>query len=345
MDRRFEKQIRFAGIGVEGQERIRSATVLFVGLGALGSHSAESLVRAGIARALLCDRDVVEESNLQRQTLFDARDAAAHVPKAIAATERLAAIAPDCELIPLAEDFRAATWDDLPQRPDLVVDGTDNFATRYLINDLAVRDGVPWIYGGAVGGCGTALVIVPGSTPCLRCLWPDPPATGETETCETAGVLEPAVAAVTAFQCTEALKLLSGHPEALARGVFQHDLWHGQVGITLRGGHPDPDCTTCGTRTFPALSAPPTRATTLCGRNAVQVQPPPGAHIALGLLARHLHPIVPDLVVDPRMLRFSAEGCTISVFPGGRALLFGTEDEQRARILYDRYIGAMPRGS
>lgn len=339
MDPRFSRQVRFAGIGTGGQERLAGATVLIVGLGALGSRVAATLVRAGVGRAVLVDRDVVEPSNLPRQVLYTNEDADRGRPKALAAADHLARAASDTAILPRADDFTAELFAGLP-RPGVIIDGTDNYPTRALINDLAVREGIPWVYGGAIGGSGTAMVVRPGDTPCLRCLLPELPATAEMPTCDTAGILAPAAEAVTAFQSMEALKILAGRPERITRGVYRHDLWEGTVGLGLARSRPDPDCPSCGTGLLPALRSPPARAELLCGRDTVQVQPPPRARVDLARLAANLEGAVESVEHHPRLLRFSAEGCRFSVFPGGRALVSGTGDRRRARVLYDRYVGA-----
>jgi molybdopterin/thiamine biosynthesis adenylyltransferase len=337
---RYSRQIRFTPLGEEGQRRLADSTVLLVGVGALGTHLAETLVRAGAGRILLVDRDVVELSNLQRQVLYTEADAAAGRPKAIAAAEHLRQINSNCVIQPVVEDFLPQVYEDMDLRPDLFLDGTDNFATRFVLNDLAHRERVPFIYGGAVGASGTAMVILPGETPCLRCLLPQAPATGEGDTCETVGVLAPAVQMVTAFQAAQALKILSGHQDEVARGIFVVDAWADDYGVRMQEMRALPECVTCQRGEYPALQATEPPATKLCGRNAVQVHPRAGAAIDLDRLAKNLEGTAEGLEVTPHLLRFQVEGCRFSVFQGGRALLFGTDETERARILYDRYVGA-----
>ena len=335
---RYSRQIRFREFGVAGQERLGRAHVLLVGVGALGSSLADTLVRAGVGRLTLFDRDVVEPSNLQRQVLYEEADV--YAPKAIAAAAHLGRINRDVELVPRAEEFGPRAFADLDRRPDLILDGTDNFATRYLINDLALEEGIPWIYGGVVGASGIAMVILPGVTPCLRCMVPDPPATGEAETCETAGVLAPAVASVTAFQAIEALKILSGNEAAVTRGILLLDVWQGTHAMRMPDAGPAPHCATCRGEAYPALVKDWLPAVSLCGRDAVQVQPRATAALDLETIAGNLADVVDDVMLSKHLLRFAVEGCRFSVFPGGRAILFGIADEDRARILYDRYVGA-----
>lgn len=340
MDPRFEKQRRFSAIGPAGQRELAGASALLVGVGALGTHSAASLARAGIARLALVDRDVVEVENLQRQVLYTEADAEQSLPKAVAAAGHLRAANGGCDIRPVVEDFSPRTFAELGFRPDLILDGTDNFATRYILNDLSVREGIPWIYGGAVGSRGTAMVVLPGESACLRCVMPDPPASGEVETCETGGILEPAAAAVAAFQSAEALKILSGHPERVTRGVLTLDVWAGTSAVRLTGSGGAPDCPACGRGEFPALAHPGPRAVVLCGRQAVQVHPSGTASLDLDRLARNLGGAVEGLERTPHLLRFTAEECSFRVFPGGRTLLLGVEEAGRARVLYDRYVGA-----
>lgn len=340
-DPRYSRQVRFVPLGAEGQRRIAGAHVLLVGVGALGSHSASHLVRAGVGRLTLVDRDVVDRSNLQRQILFDDADAAEGTPKALAAAAHLTRVRPDADVVPLVAHFDRDTFDALERAPDLVLDGTDNFTTRYLLNDLAIAHDVPWIYGGAVGATGSAAVVVPGVTPCLRCLMPDAPPTGEIGTCETLGVLAPAVALVAAFQVAEALKLIGGRADAVTRGLFVVDAWSGSYGVRLADSDRLPDCPSCGTRELPALHAAPDAVATLCGRDAVQVRPPAtDTAVDLAVLAERLTGVADDVELTPALLRFFADGCRFTVFRGGRALLFGVSDVTRARTLYDRWIGA-----
>ena len=335
---RYSRQVRFAGIGEDGQRRIGAATVLVVGVGALGTHAADALARAGVGELWLCDRDIVEWSNLQRQLLFDEADARAGTPKAVAAAVRLAAVNSEIRVVPHVADCTAQFLDGLPRAPDLVLDGTDNFATRYLLNDWCRQRAVPWIYAGAVAGEGAAMVVdVAGA--CLRCLWPEPPPAADSATCETAGVLAPAIAAVTAFQTAEALKLLAGRGD-VTRGIFTCDVWRGSYGVVGGSAGAAPDCVVCRRQRFPALESGPPQAVTLCGRDAVQVELPRRLALDLDALAQRLRGAATDVERTPHLLRFLADGCRFSVFANGRALLFGVQDPLRARALYDRWVGA-----
>lgn len=337
-DARYSRQTRVRGIGAEGQRAIASATVLVVGVGALGTHTANALARAGVGTLWLCDRDVVDLSNLQRQTLFEERDAHEGAPKAVAAARALARANSTIAIEPFVAhcgpDFLAS----LPRKPDLVLDGTDNFATRYVLNDWCKQNGVPWIYAGAVGSEGAAMVVAPDG-PCLRCLWPEPPAAHAVGTCETIGVLEPAIAAVTAFQSAEALKWLAGQRDAVTKGVFTCDVWRGSYSVVRAAQHSDPECPACSRKAFPALDAREPHAAVLCGRDAVQVDPPRKNAIDLDALHRALQGAVAQVSRKQHYVAFVADGVDIRVFASGRALLFGVHDLLRARALYDRWVG------
>lgn len=311
-----------------------------MGVGALGTHVADALVRAGVGELWIVDRDVVVEDNLQRQVLFTLEDARRGVPKALAAARRLAEIGGVARVTALAEEFDAACYERLPRRPDVVVDGTDNFATRLLINDLCARDGLPWIYGGVLGAGGAAAVVRPGRTPCLRCWVPDPPPAGETGTCETEGVLQPAVAAVAAFQSAQAIKILAGHADRVVDGVYHVDVWRDRYGIALRSAAPAEECPVCARGEYPALRGGRRRATTLCGRDTVQVRPAGDARLDLPRLAARLRGLAEAVQQDEHLLRFTVESCRFSVFPDGRALIFGPSTPEQAQGLYDRYVGA-----
>ncbi len=338
---RYSRQVRFAPIGRDGQRRLGQSSALVVGIGALGSHIAETLVRAGVGRVVVVDRDVVERSNLQRQTLFTEGDAREGRPKASAAAERLVEVNRDVVVEAITEDFSVDTFDRLDHRPDLILDGTDNFPTRMRINDLAIRDGIPWIYGAAIGSTGRAMAIVAGTTPCLRCLMPEAPPTGEIGTCETDGILASTIAHVAAFQTTEALRMLSDPNARPTAGMFTCDVWSQEFAIRLADARPDSTCASCGTGELPALSvAGDGDSVRLCGRNAVQIRPAAGCTIELDRLRGRLGEWATEVEQTTHFLRFSAEHVRFTVFRGGRALLFGVDDPGQARVLYDRFVGA-----
>jgi molybdopterin/thiamine biosynthesis adenylyltransferase len=343
--RRFDRQIRFAPLGEAGQGRISGARVLLAGCGALGGSLAQTLVRCGVGTLVVVDRDVVELSNLPRQVLFEERHLGA--PKAEAAREALAAIGGPTRVEAHAAHLDADNLDELAEGAALLLDGTDNLATRYLLNDYAVERGIPWIYGGVVGGSGLVLAVLPGRGACLRCLFPDPPAPGSLATCDTAGVILPAVSAVASFQAGAALRLLAAGDEERARfepQLVELDPWTPEV---RRLPAPrDPDCPCCGAGEFPFLrEGARSTAISLCGRNTVQVRPAmptatgrPRADLAR--LAERVRSLASDVRDLGSILRFDADGCRVTVFADGRALIEGTSDLDRARALYDRFVGS-----
>ena len=332
---RYSRQTRVAGIGERGQLQLSKSTVLIVGCGALGTHLADTMARAGIGSLHLVDRDIVEWSNLQRQVLFTESDAEQGLPKAIAARDHLRAINSTIEITSHVADCSSEFLANLAEQPDLVLDGTDNFPTRYLINDWCRKHDLPWIYAGAVGTEGASMVVTKDSA-CIRCLWPTAPAQSDVGNCETTGIIAPAITAVTAFQSAEAIKLLLG--QTPTKGVFTCDVFRGTYSVLPVANRPLDDCEVCGGGNYPALTETPAQAVTLCGRDAIQIDPPNRAPIDLAVLAEKLKEAVEDLVLTTHLLRFQVDGCRITVFPGGRALLFGVQDPLRARALYDRWL-------
>ncbi|MFC3798418.1 ThiF family adenylyltransferase [Cohnella sp. GCM10012308] len=341
---RYARQIRFAPFGAEGQSRLSAKTAAIVGVGALGCVSANHLARAGIGRLILIDRDVVEPTNLQRQLLYDESDASLGTPKAVAAARRLSAINGSVAYKPYAVDLNAGNVETLLSDADLVVDGTDSFGVRYLLNEWSVKHGKPWIYGAAVGSSGMTMTVRPGTGgPCLRCLFPQPPRGGALDTCETAGVLGPIIDLIASVQSMEAIKLLAGREEALHGALLQTDLWHTgwqQLGIADARR---PDCPVCGgERKFEWLDgdvAEPLTAT-LCGRRTVQVSPAaPDASLDLPLLASRWAPLGRIELSDCLLRLRREDGIAFALFPDGRALVSGTDDPIRARRLYSELIG------
>ncbi|MCS7260759.1 MAG: ThiF family adenylyltransferase, partial [Anaerolineae bacterium] len=267
---RYARQILFAGIGQAGQEKLARAYVVLVGCGADGSLIADRLVRAGVGRLTIIDRDFVELSNLQRQVLFDEADAATRLPKAVAAERKLLGINSDVTVRGLVADLNPENAEELLGDADLVMDGTDNFATRYLINDVCVKHRIPWVYCGVVASYGMTMTILPHQTPCLRCVFPEAPMPGSTPTCDTVGIVNPIVSVVAGIAVAEGIKCLVG-TGTVNRGIIYVDLWHNTYDV-LDSGDPRPDCPTCGQGRFEYLEAPPVQASSLCGRNAVQVR-------------------------------------------------------------------------
>jgi adenylyltransferase/sulfurtransferase len=336
---RFDRQVRFAPLGQRGQAALERSRVLLVGCGATGGVLAQSLVRAGVGELVLVDRDVVEPSNLPRQVLFFDRHAREGTPKAFAARETLSEIGGPSVITAHATQLDADNVAELAGGAALILDGTDNLATRYLLNDHCVRHGLPWIYAGVVGAAGIVLPVLPGQGPCLRCVFPDPPPPGALETCESTGVLLPAVSAVASLAAGLALRLLAREDlrPALEPALVELDVWNGGVRriVTAR----DPDCPACARGELPVLESSGGRVERLCGRNTVQVRS--GARRPdLASLARKLDGTVEDLVANEALLRFTVEGLRWTVFRDGRALVEGTEDLVRARTSYDRYVGS-----
>ncbi|MBI5244138.1 MAG: ThiF family adenylyltransferase [Elusimicrobia bacterium] len=338
MTDRYIRQTLFAPLGPEGQAKLRASTVSIVGLGALGCVSASLLARAGVGRLRLYDRDFVELDNLQRQILYDESDVSADMPKAQAAARHLAAINKEVACDASVVDVSAANVRGVVQDADLVIDGTDNFETRLLLNDACIEAGCAWVYAACVGSTAMAMAVVPGKTPCFRCLLPSLPPPGSSPTCDTAGILNAAAVMAASFQVAEAVKILVGKIDDIAQGLFCADLWHGEFQI-LRLEQTLADCPACVQRRFEYLDgSADARANSLCGRNAVQIVPAGGCAVDLGCLARRLESA--GLVRRNEFLvKFAVEGIEITVFGDGRAIVKGTDDVSRARALYARYIG------
>jgi len=350
LEDRYSRQILFPGIGLDGQERLRAAHVAIVGVGATGAATASLLARAGVGHLTLIDRDFVEPSNLQRQILFDEADALDALPKAEAARRHIARFNSDVKVTAQIADLIPANIRDLlPEGVDLILDATDNFETRYLINDYAVETGTPWIYAAAVGAYAATMNVLPREpgngparwqpTTCLACIFPAPP-TGPVETCDTAGILSTAVNFAASLQVTEALKLLTGQTDLMRRSLYSHDLWTGEHS-EISTARPDPGCRVCGAREFVHLAGVGRPHITLCGRNSVQIHE---HRRPVDLPAMHArlagHADVRDLRSNALLLRFRRGPHTVTLFPDGRALIQGTTDIVQARTLYARFIGS-----
>jgi molybdopterin-synthase adenylyltransferase len=332
---RYSRQILFPGIGREGQQALLRSRVAIVGCGALGSFHAAALARAGVGRITIIDRDYVEPSNLQRQWLFEESDAAEALPKAAAAERRLALINSAVCVRGVVTDLTASNAAELLDDANLILDGTDNFETRYLINDFSVCRGIPWIYGAAVGSYGLSMPVLPDRSACLRCVYPDPPA-GIQPTCETAGVLNVITSLVASCQVADALKLLSGNAGRIQPCITRVDLWNGTMRQTAAPPR-DPACPTCGRREFPYLEESRRAPVTLCGRNAVQVHERQHTLDLADLRAR-LEPLG-EVRANEFALRFAIAPYEMTVFADGRAIIKGTSDTGVARSLYARYLG------
>jgi adenylyltransferase/sulfurtransferase len=337
---RYSRQMRFYGIGEAGQRQLLASHVTLCGCGALGTVLANHLVRAGVGHVRLIDRDFIEPSNLQRQVLFDEHDIAENLPKAEAAARKLAAINSSVHVEPVVADIDRTNILDLCRDADLILDGTDNFEIRYLINDVAVKLGKPWVYGGSIGSHGQTMTIVPGQTPCLRCVFEAAPAPGEAGTCETAGVLGPVVSIIASLQAAEAFKLLTGQHDRLNRDLIYVDVWENvQRRIKIAPLLGKVDCPCCQRRRFEWLEGEHgAHTTSLCGRNAVQVAHRSPTRLHFEDLARHLEGMG-TVSYNRFLLKFTADGYEFTVFPDGRAIIKGTDDVDKARTLYARYIG------
>jgi adenylyltransferase/sulfurtransferase len=337
---RYSRQMRFAGIGEEGQRRLLHSRVTLCGCGALGTVLASALVRAGVGHLRLVDRDFIETNNLQRQVLFDEHDVAENLPKAEAAARKLAAINSGVHVEPVVIDIDRTNILELVADADLILDGTDNFEIRYLINDVAVKLSKPWVYGGCIGSHGQSMTILPGETPCLRCVFEAAPAPGEAGTCETAGVLSPIVNIVASFQAAEAFKILTGRRDHISRDLVYIDVWENiQRRIKIAPLRDKVDCPCCKHRRFEWLKGDQgSHTTSLCGRNAVQVAQRRATRLNFEDLVRHLEPLGP-VSYNRFLLKFDCDGCQFTVFPDGRAIIKGTSDVERARTLYAKYIG------
>ncbi len=330
---RYSRQILFSPIGEPGQERLLASRVAIVGCGALGSFHAAALARAGVGTLRLIDRDYVEPSNLQRQWLYDEADAAEALPKAAAAARAIARFNSSIIVEPLIADLTPATADDLLADVDLILDGTDNFETRYLINDFALSNQVPWIYGAAVGSYGLTMPILPGQTCCLQCVYPAPP-TGAQPTCETDGVLSSVTTAIGALQVGMAIKLLIGSTPAFK--ITTLDVWNTAL-RQIDQPPPDPDCPACGRREFIYLDGERRAPISLCGRNAVQIHER-NRPLNLPELAARLERLG-TVRQNDFALRFFLPPYELTIFADGRAIIKGTQDVGVARSLYARYIG------
>jgi molybdopterin-synthase adenylyltransferase len=337
VDERYSRQILFSGIGEEGQRRLLAARVLIVGCGALGTAHAESLARAGVGHLRIVDRDFVEPSNLQRQTMFTESDAEQRLPKAIAAANHLRQINSEIQIEPHIVDVNHSSIEQLLVDCDVVIDGTDNFATRYLINDACVKHNVNWIYGAAVGSYGVTMTIRPHQTACLRCLFEEAPPAASAPTCDTSGVIMPIINVVSAVQVSEALKLLTGHVESLHGSLMQFDVWQNEWRKIGTGGR-RPECPTCGLALYETLLQASEGVAVLCGRDAVQISPSQPTHINFSSLAERLRR-AGEVKFNEYLLRFKTGKFELTVFQDARSIIRGTDEIATARSLYAKYIG------
>jgi adenylyltransferase/sulfurtransferase len=335
---RYLRQTIFPGIGLEGQQKLLAARVVVVGCGATGTNIANHLARAGVGHLTVVDRDFIELNNLQRQLLFDEQDLAENLPKAAAAERKLRAINSEIEVRGIVSDINAENVESLIAGATVVLDGTDNFETRFILNDACIKHHIPWIYTGAVATYGMSQTIIPGQTACLRCLFNDVPPPGTTATCDTAGVVGPVVGAIASVSATEAIKLIVGHGD-LNQGIIHFDLWYNTF-EQFEGNGPRPDCPACQGRNFEFLKQEKGgQIANLCGRNAVQLRVPGASKLPLAELAERLAPVSEITARNDYLLRFTVDGYEITLFADARAIIKGTEDERVARGLYAKYIG------
>ena len=335
-DERYSPQMLFRGIGVDGQHRLTGSRIAIVGCGATGSAIVSLLARAGVGTIRIIDRDYVEPSNLQRQSLFDEADATESLPKAIAAARKIAAFNSEIAVDPHVADLTPGNIEALLKETHLILDGTDNFETRYLVNDFAVKNSLPWIYTAAVGSYGVTLNVTPGKTACLACIFADPPQ-GTFETCETAGILNSAVNLAASIAATEAVKMLVGADEWLRRTLLSFDVWRNER-AEVAADHPRPGCRTCGEHEFPHLAGEGRPHITLCGRNSVQIHER-NRPMDLAQMSERLRPLG-TVRHNDFVLKFWHEPYEMTLFPDGRAIIKGTTDKTVAKSLYARYVGS-----
>ncbi|MCS6885815.1 MAG: ThiF family adenylyltransferase [Acidobacteriota bacterium] len=337
---RYSRQILFEGIGQEGQKYLSKSHVTIVGCGAIGSASAEALARAGVGSLRIIDRDVVEPSNLHRQSLYDETDAKNHLPKAEAAKRRLQMLNSELQIEAIVRDVSSTNTEHLLEGTDLVLDGTDNFETRFIINDACIKRSIPWIYAAAVSSYGLTMTVIPEKTPCLRCIFEQLPPPASAPTCETAGVILPIISSISAIQVTEAIKILIRRYELLHKSLVQLDIWKNRyVKIDVTNAR-SKDCICCSRKIFDYLSQPQSLVATLCGRNTVQVVPNAGFKIDLKQLAEKLRPHG-EVQINRFLLRFKLpEGYELTIFPDARSLIHGTADTTTARSIYAKFVGA-----
>ncbi|WJH34776.1 ThiF family adenylyltransferase [Paenibacillus sp. CC-CFT747] len=341
IDPRYSRQLLFGPIGREGQLKLSRSRVAIVGMGALGSVLANHMVRAGAGFVRLIDRDFVEPSNLQRQMLYEEEDAWNSAPKAVAAAERLRRVNSLVEIEPHVTDLNPSNAEKLLADVDLVLDGSDNFSVRFLINDVCLKHGIPWVYGGAVSSRGTALAILPRDTPCLRCIFGQAPEQGTAETCDTAGVIGPIIHVVASFQAAEALKILVGDRQRVNRKMLHFDLWHNQMGAVDMAEARKPGCPACGENRYDYLETQIEGDTiqSMCGRDSVQIFPVSPRQLSLTEWEERWSP-VGRVERTPFLLKLHLdEDRRLVLFPDGRVIVQGTEDINTAKSLYSRFIG------
>jgi adenylyltransferase/sulfurtransferase len=333
---KYSRQILFPPIGADGQEKLLESKAVILGCGALGTAQANALARAGVGTLRIVDRDFVEESNLQRQVLYDEADARERLPKAIAAARKLNQVNSDVRVEGVIEDVDSRNIEKLVSGFQVILDATDNFEARYLLNDVSVKLGIPWIYGAVVASYATTMTILPGRTACLACVFPSPPE-GTYDTCDTVGVISPAVSWASAVQVTEALKILMGREQELHGAMLAYDIWKNQF-QEVRPRR-DLQCRVCSAKEFAYLNRTGPTHSTLCGRDSVQIRPATSRQLGLAELKSRLENFG-RVRSNEFLLIFSLDPYELTIFPDGRAIVKGTHDPAVARSVYAKYIGA-----
>jgi adenylyltransferase/sulfurtransferase len=339
---RYSRQILCEHVGEAGQKKLGGSRVTLIGCGGLGTVLADTLVRAGVGFLRIIDRDYVELNNLQRQVLFSEEDAAEGTPKAIAAATQLAKINSRAVVEPIVAHVDPDNIESFTVGANIILDATDNFEIRFLINDAAVKQGIPWVYGACVGADGMVMPVIPRKTPCLRCVWGEVPPAGISPTCDTVGILAPVVHVVASLQAVDALKILTGRIDAVDGGLLQVNLWTGQFNrYDLQSAMDAGDCPCCKLGRFEYLSGDRTgRADALCGRGAVQISPSTHGNVDFAAIAARVGPLAKERPrINRYLLRFAVEDHEITLFRDGRAIIKGTDDLMVARSVYARYIG------
>ncbi|MBI1246953.1 thiazole biosynthesis adenylyltransferase ThiF [bacterium] len=337
---RYARQMSYARFGRAGQEKLSQSTALVVGLGALGSVIANTLARSGVGTLRIVDRDYIEWNNLQRQVIYTEEDVRQRLPKAIAAKRHLEAANADIQIEAHIADVDHRNIEQLCAGADVIVDGTDNFEIRFLLNDASLKLGIPWVYGGCIGAEGQTLTILPGNGPCLRCVVPESPPPGTTPTCDTAGILSPIIGVIASLESMEALKILSGHADQTSRTLNVFDLWDNRIRqVKLTGLVANNDCPACGQQNFEWLAGSKgSQTAVLCGRDAVQLSFPESGTIDLKAFAEKLLPLG-NVEANAYLLRATIDNHAFTLFGDGRCIVHGTSDPTEARLLYARYIG------
>ena len=338
LDDRYSRQIRFAPIGEDGQKRIESARVLLMGLGALGTVAADQIVRAGVGFVRLIDRDFIELSNLQRQSLFDENDIQQNLPKAVAAEAKLRRVNSSVKIQSIVDDLNPSNIEDFIEDVDLVLDALDNFETRFVANDACAKHRKPWIYAAAIGSYGLVMPVLPGSSPCLRCLMGSLPAPGSSPTCETAGVIAPITHIIASMQVAEALKLLTGNLKPADIRLTSYDAWSSRFQRIEVGVETMASCPLCSKQKFEYLDGNPLRTITLCGRNAVQLIPGVKGDIDFTELSKSIAAFG-AVQFNDFLLKCSAPPYELTLFKDGRAIVKGTEEAGLARSVYSKMVG------